>query len=115
MKKVVLYLDCAPGSGGIFQYSQALLGATVAMRDRFDVVVLYTDESWAPYLEAFPRKRYIPFGRRARHLLQGLMTSPAPLSWIRWLLRYHPVLRALDEERPDLCLFPSQEAFWGYL
>ncbi len=116
MKRILLYLDCEPGSGGVFQYSQALLDAVLALpRDRFDVVVLYTHESWDPYLGAAPRKRFTPFGRHTRHLLRALLAGPVPLSWIRRLVKRQPVVCALEEERPDLCVFPSQETFWGYL
>ena len=116
MKRVLLFIDCEPGSGGVFQYSQALLEATLALpRESFEVTVLYANESWASYLEACPRKRFVPFGRRAQRVLQALLAGPVPLSWVRWLVRRHRVVRALKEEQPDLCIFPSQESFWSYL
>jgi len=116
MKKVLLYIDCQPGSGGIFQYSQAILQAALSLpKGRFEVTALYADKSWQPYMRGVTNAIHVPFGRISRHVLQAMLGSPLPLSWLRFLFRLHPVASAIRARDPELCIFPSQESFWGYV
>src|SRR4030066_232743 len=57
MKKIGLFIESEPFSGGMFQYNQVMLNAVSALpKDKFSVVVVYTSGLWVKYFEAYELK-----------------------------------------------------------
>jgi glycosyltransferase involved in cell wall biosynthesis len=117
VKKIILFIDSEPSSGGVFQYNQSILEATLALpRDKYELVVMYTSKVWEPYLKICDKKIKIRFGNLDKRIIQSLIMADVPLNLLRFFLNlFHPVARKIIDQSPDLCIFPSQESFWGYV
>lgn len=119
VKKIGLFLGADPGSGGMFQYSLALLEALAALpRDDHEVVVASFNPAWRSHVELLG-VRHISLGTpdgRERYTLGWVWrTLCLPMvPWKRFLWRLDPVARALNEAHCDLWVFPAQD-HWGYL
>lgn len=117
--KIGLFLGAAPGSGGMFQYSLALLEALAALpRDDHEVIVASFSSDWQVYAESLGL-RHISLGttegREPYTLGRIWRTLCLPLApWKRYLWRLDPVACALRGEHCDLWVFPAQD-HWGYL
>jgi len=116
MKKVGLLLRVEPNSGGTYQYTQSIIDAfTDLPRDKFSTVVGYASTSWIPILDNYDiNKRYIPPGIWGKDFCKvlSLLMSAGGL-WRKASPYFHPVAQALIEEKCDLWVFPSQDA-WSY-
>jgi glycosyltransferase involved in cell wall biosynthesis len=113
MKKIGLFLEAVPVSGGTFQYNQSVLDAVAALPpQRFSVVVGYTSELWLEYLKAYDVKAVsVPRGvlGRALGLAWTLLGLPMGL-WRKICPFFHPMAKTLLREDCDLWIFPSQDA-----
>jgi glycosyltransferase involved in cell wall biosynthesis len=116
-KKIVLFLDSEPYVGGAFQYNQTIVEAVSALpKNKYNVVIVYTSKIWEQYLSNQIEKIYIPFSRTRMNLIQLLIMSWIPLDVIRiFINKLHPISKAIFNHKPDLCIYPSQETFWGYI
>lgn len=118
-KKIGLFLSATPHGGGIFQYSQSLLSASLALpRDRYELIIACASPYW---------KSLIP----TDHVKIIQMESDR-LLWRRfsgkfWLLMGIPLsiwrkccpflisdIRKIANESCDLWLFPAQDT-WSYI
>ncbi len=119
MKKIGLFLGTDPGSGGMFQYSLALVEALAVLpRDEHEVLLASFNPAWQSYVEQFGLQ-HISLGTsdgRAPYTLgriwHTLCLPTAP--WKKFFYRLDPVARALYEAHCDLWIFPAQD-HWGYL
>jgi glycosyltransferase involved in cell wall biosynthesis len=116
MKRLLLFIDSEPFVGGAFQYNQAILEAALSLpAAEYDLRVVYTHALWRKVLPPSVKSQHIPISERAHRALQ-VMLSTLPTRFLTTLLRgRHPVARALTDAHADLCVFPSQETYWGYL
>lgn len=115
-RKIGLFLNAKPFSGGTFQYSQAVLEAVSSLpKDRFEVKVAYTTYFWNPYVRelevpAFPIRLGVWKLFSSKRLCEYL-----PISWWR---SYGPLLSAVTKklirQRCHAWIFPAQET-WTYL
>jgi glycosyltransferase involved in cell wall biosynthesis len=119
MTKVGIFLGADPGSGGMFQYSLAVMEALSALpRDDHEVVAAFFDPAWRPYVEPLGLKCMAlgtEAGREpftAGKIWRTLCLPLAP--WRRFLWRLDPVARALRATDCDLWVFPAQD-HWGYM
>lgn len=119
VKKLGIFLGTDPGSGGMFQYSLAVLEALSALPyDDHEVVVAFFNPAWRSYVEPLGLKCIslgTPAGREpftAGRIWRSLCLPLAP--WRRLLWRLDPVARALRAADRDLWVFPAQD-HWGYL
>ena len=118
MKRIGIFLGSDPGSGGMFQYSLALLEALSALpRERYTIVVAFFNPAWWPYIEPLGLQ-ILPLGTSGREpFTVGRIwrTACLPISpWRIFLWRLDPVARALCHEGCDLWIFPAQD-HWSYL
>lgn len=118
MKRIGILLGSDPGSGGMFQYSLAILEALSALpRERYAIVAALFNPTWRPYIEPLGL-RILPLGMWGREpFTVGLIWRTAGLPirpWRAFLWRSDPVARALGKEGCDLWVFPAQD-HWSYL
>ncbi|WP_051338817.1 glycosyltransferase family 4 protein [Sulfuricella denitrificans] len=118
MKRIGIFLGSDPGSGGMFQYSLAMLEALSALpRDRYVIVVAFFNPAWRSYIEPLDLQ-ILPLGRSGREPLTiGRIWRAACLPmepWRAFLWRLDPVARVLWNENCDLWIFPAQD-HWSYL
>jgi glycosyltransferase involved in cell wall biosynthesis len=115
-KRVGIFLDATPFSGGSFQYSQAVLEATSSLpKDRFEITVAYTNDFWNPSV----RELEVPaFQIRLgiwRFLSSKRVCEYLPIYWWR---SSGPSLSAAAKQvlrqRCHVWIFPAQET-WTYL
>lgn len=114
MKKIGVFLHCTPGHGGTFQYNQTILSALTSLPiDSYEIVAASIHEEWLAYAK-------------------GLEIQAVPLPKVHWAqelgerwkekgLSYalykevtgdiHPIGKLLQEQKCDLWIFPSQEAY----
>lgn len=118
MKKIGIFLGSDPGSGGMFQYSLAMLEALSALpRDRYMVVVAFLNPAWYPYVEPLGLQVLSLGVVKSESLTVGRFWCAAclPISfWRAFFWRVDPVARALKKADCDLWVFPAQD-HWGYL
>jgi len=118
VKKIGIFLGSDPGSGGMFQYSLAVLEALSALpRDRYEIVAAFFCQSWKSYIAPLG-VRPMPLGATGREplTLGGLWRSaclPAGF-WRKHLSRFDPVVCAIQNENCDLWFFPAQD-HWSYM
>lgn len=118
MRRLGIFLGSEPGSGGMFQYSLAMLEALSALpRQRYAIVVAFFNPAWRPYVEPLGHA-LLPLGEgRTEPFTPGRLwrTGCLPVSLWRGLAwRCDRVARALRAAGCDLWLFPAQD-HWGYL
>jgi len=111
MKRIGVFLSASPSGGGMFQYSQAVLSALLALpRDEYAVVVAYTDPAWAQFIPA-------EFERLPLRLSQTLSATAAVWTalglqqkfWLRCAPLFFSVVREIVNENCDLWIFPRQD------
>lgn len=117
MRKVVVFIDSDPSVGGSYYYNRAILkAASVLPLDKYKVIVIYTNKNWDIYINGNVEKIYVQFGKFYKILLQFILMIGIPLSVICYIVnRINHVAKTIIEQKPDICVFPSQEAFWGYI
>ena len=118
MKKIGILLGTDPGSGGMFQYSLAVLDALSALpRERYTIVAAFFNLEWKPYLEktGIPSFQLSDAGREPLTLGRIWRSLCLPVvPWRKIFWRLDPVARALRATDCDLWVFPSQD-HWSYL
>ncbi len=119
MTKVGVFLGATPGSGGMFQYSLAVLeGLSQLPRDEYTVAVAFFDPTWQPYLEPLglvPVSLGTNSGRTPLTLGSFWQFLCLPLGpWKRFFWRLDPVACRLSKANCDVWLFPGQD-HWSYL
>lgn len=114
MKKIGIFLEAPPHSGGTFQYTQAMLDAVAALpRDRFSVVAGYATDLWQDYLVSYDdvRKIAIPRGFWGRAFGFFWLLSRLPMGlWRKISPRVLPMAKVMLQEKCDLWIFPAQDA-----
>lgn len=118
MKRIGIFLGSAPGSGGMFQYSLAILEALSALpRERYSIVVAFFNPAWRPYIEplGLPMLHLGKSGREPITLGRIWRAACLPIGlWRAYLWRLDSVARTLREEGCGLWVFPAQD-HWSYL
>lgn len=119
VKKIGLFLGSDPGSGGMFQYSLALMEALAVLpRDEHEVLVASFNPAWRSYVTPLGLQHIslgTPNGRERYTLGRIWHTLCLPMApWKKFFWRLDPVARALHQADCDLWIFPAQD-HWGYL
>ncbi len=116
MKKIGLFLDAEPSSGGMFQYNQAILDAVNALQGgKRTVIVAYTSKSWMTYLKPYELPTvFAKKGFWGRVFNKIWLSLHLPISGWRTICPYfYPVAKTLLREKCDLWIFPTRDA-WSY-
>ncbi len=100
-----------PFEGGAFQYSQTILEAVSALpRDRFDVLVAFTNDSWNRLLKNYELQvlqvslgiwKFFPGKRLSGYLPMTIWRGTCPY--------FHSPARILRAQQCDLWIFPAQD------
>lgn len=119
VKRLGISLMADPGSGGMFQYSLAVLEALADLpRENHEMIVASFNPAWRSYIEPLGFQHLslgTPEGREPYTLGRIWRTLCLPLApWRRFLWGLDPVARALHKAHCDLWVFPAQD-HWGYL
>lgn len=117
MKKIGVFLGSEPDSGGMFQYSQAILDAVASLPNgKFSSVAAYASLRWQSYLESYKLKS-VHLGNIGGtfSLCNVWRAAGLPIGAWRFISpHFHPVVKALVREQCNLWIFPAQDA-WGYM
>jgi len=114
MKKIGLFLSAGPQDGGMFQYSQAVLSALVALpADEYSLLVAYADPHWRERIpQCVAAVHPVRMGRLG--LCLALASAFLPASSARWgraLMRFSAGADHWFQERRHLWVFPRQDAW----
>lgn len=111
-KRIGLFLDALPHTGGTFQYNLCMLEAIANLpRDRFEVVVAYTSTQWLEFLHDYDiESKFVNyhFAARVCGIVLNLLVFPLTL-WHKLCPRLQKHARSLVQEKCDLWIFPSQD------
>ena len=113
MKKIGLFLDTLPASGGVFQYNLSMLQAVASLPDEgYEVVVAYTSPQWQKYLNEYRAPSiFVNYHFPARLLSIWLNIFKFPVNfWQKISPLLFSYARLLVREQCDLWFFPSQDA-----
>ena len=113
IRKIGLFLDYHPTDGGTFQYNQTMIEAMAALpADRFSVVFGYTSDRWLKYLAPHDlQKVFLTSGFWGRAVSLGWTRAGLPMApWRSLCPLFHPMAKALLQEKCDLWIFPSPTA-----
>ena len=112
MKRLGLFLEAEPSSGGIFQYSLAMLDAFAALAGRYDVHIACANSSWARHLKDYPLQvtwlRRARFGHKLATLFKALMLPG-------WIVRplsalINPLYHQMKTLHCDLWIYPAPDS-----
>jgi glycosyltransferase involved in cell wall biosynthesis len=115
-RRIGIFLDVKPESGGAFQFCQTVLRSISALPlEQYEVVAVYTSPLWRAIVESFN----IPglyvntglWGLLACRRLSGMLPMS---SWRSTCLYFHPIAKRLHRLSCDLWIFPAQDT-WTYL
>ena len=111
MRKIGLFLGVTPHMGGAFQYSQTMLKAVTDLpKDKFDIIIYYTDDIWSKYIPPSIEKRLVN-----KHLVKYSYFLGATITlfcfpiilWRFLSIFIDPLSRKLKKENCDLWIFSS--------
>lgn len=113
MKKIGVYLEAGPACGGVYQYSRFIVDALKEISNQYQIIAIYGDVAWAPYLQQKQIKsRFIKNTLLPRLTISLWRRLKLSLHIWRKISHYiHPLARAMKNENCDLWIFPSQDAF----
>jgi glycosyltransferase involved in cell wall biosynthesis len=114
MKRIGIFLTADPSNGGMFQYSQAVLSAILALpRGEFSVIVAYLDPVWTQYIEE-PAMLSLQINPSMAMNAIGRLWATLGMSLKLWRMcfsRLDSALKSLVQQNCDLWIFPVQD-FW---
>lgn len=115
MKKIGVYLQSEPTCGGTYQYNQLIVDALLAL-PQFQVCAVYAEDHWATYLkDKAIESHFVPRNRFWEILMGVWRRLKLPVTWWRKTLGpFHPLARALAQQKYDFWIFPSQDPFYWY-
>lgn len=109
MKRIGIFISVAFGAGGMFQYSQQVVAALLALpKDKFHITIFYVDKKWTSILPGNVESRQVNFPRKLENLIKVLFRLRLPNAIIRWLF-LRTELKQIPEGKFDLFIFPSQD------
>lgn len=115
-RRIGIFLDVKPESGGAFQFCQTVLhGISALPLEQYEVVAVYTSPLWRAIIESFNISGlYVNtglWGLLACRRLSGMLPMR---SWRSTCLYFHSIAKRLHRLSCDLWIFPAQDT-WTYL
>ena len=112
MKRLGLFLEADASSGGIFQYSLAVIDALVALSGRYELHVACTSRTWEPYLKDLPVRVHWLEGAGFGLKLATLFKMALLPGWLARTLTtaFNPLYRQMRALDCDLWIFPAPDA-----
>ncbi len=110
-KRIGIYLERHPDSGGAYQYCLALLKALAGLKkERYEVVAFIMYEEWRPTTESLGLRTIYAQKNKFEKVIYHMAELMLPVTVCRRLCRLmHPFARALCRERVDACIYPCAD------
>lgn len=116
MKKIGVYLEGDPYSGGVFQYAQAILSAVDTLdKNVFEIYILYSNKIWESYIKVYDFKKIDISYNRYKNIIGGLFFRTIKfcgydIALIRNIYSKINILsRKIDSLKLDILICPAQE------
>ena len=110
-KKVGIYLEAVPKSGGMFQYNQTLIDALDTLTAKYEIVYAYKSKIWEEYLINYTGNKIELQSNIVGKIIRKSWQTIG-LSIEKWRTISHPFLpevKALIKQNADLWIFPPQD------
>lgn len=110
-KRIGIYLERHPDSGGAYQYCLAMLKSLAALpEERYEVVAFIMYEEWRPIAEGFGLHAVYAQKNKLEKVIYHLAELSLPVAACRKLCRFlHPFARALRREHIEACIYPCAD------
>lgn len=110
-KRIGIYLERHPDSGGAYQYCLAMLKSLAALpKERYEVAAFIMYEEWRPITERLGLRTIYAQKNKAEKVVYHLAELTLPVSACRKLCRLlHPFARALRREKTEFCIYPCAD------
>lgn len=110
-KRIGIYLERHPDSGGAYQYCLALLKALAGLpKDRYEIAAFIMYEEWRPITEGLGLRTIYAQKNKLEKVIYHMAEITLPVAACRRLCRLlHPFARALRRERIDACIYPCAD------
>lgn len=110
-KRIGIYLERHPDSGGAYQYCLAMLKALASLpKERYRIVAFIMYEEWRPITEGLGLTTVYAQKNKFEKVIYHLAEVVLPVPVCRRLCRIlHPFARALRRERMEACIYPCAD------
>ena len=110
-KRIGIYLERHPDSGGAYQYCLAMLKSLASFpKERFEIVAFIMYEEWRPITEGFGLRTIYAQKNILEKVIYHLAELALPVAACRKLCRFlHPFARALRREHIEACIYPCAD------
>lgn len=110
-KRIGIYLERHPDSGGAYQYCLAMLKSLAALpKDRYEVIAFIMYEEWRPITERLGIRTIYAQKNKIEKVIYHMAELVLPVAACRRLCRLlHPFARALRRESVDACIYPCAD------
>lgn len=110
-KRIGIYLERHPDSGGAYQYCLAMLKSLAALpKERYEVTAFIMYEEWRPITEGFGLRTIYAQKNKLDKVIYHLAELALPVGVCRKLCRFlHPFARALRREQIEACIYPCAD------
>ncbi|MFD2998835.1 glycosyltransferase family 4 protein [Pontibacter toksunensis] len=112
MKKIGLFLDSEPYSGGVFQYNQSIIDALESLpKEEYQVYVIYTKDAWRNYLQQYNFITRYVFISNVDKLISRVGRNYFLNSWRKMSPYVHSLYKTINSLQCDLWVFPTQDHY----
>lgn len=110
-KRIGIYLERHPDSGGAYQYCLAMLKSLASFpKERYEIVAFIMYEEWRPITEGFGLRTIYAQKNKIEKVIYHLAELALPVAACRKLCRFlHPFARALRREHIEACIYPCAD------
>ncbi len=110
-KRIGIYLERHPNSGGAYQYCLAMLKALSRFpAERYQIVAFIMYEEWRPITEGLGLRTIYAQKNKIEKIFYHLAEVALPVAVCRKMCRLlHPLARRLCSEKIDYCIYPCAD------
>ncbi len=110
-KRIGIYLERRPNSGGAYQYCLAMLKSLAALpKERYEIIAFIMYEEWRPITERLGIRTVYAQKNRIEKVIYHLAEITLPVPVCRRMCRLlHPFARALLREQIKACIYPCAD------
>ncbi|MCM1538313.1 MAG: glycosyltransferase family 4 protein [bacterium] len=110
-KRIGIYLERRPDSGGAYQYCLAMLKSLASLpKGQYEIVAFIMYEEWRPVTETLGLRTIYAQKNKIEKVIYHLAELALPVAVCRRLCRMlHPFARALRRERIETCIYPCAD------
>lgn len=111
MKKIGIYLERKPDSGGAYQYCLAMLKALASLTEgEYEVTAFCTYYEWITVAKNFGLNAQIVQKNFIEKILHYIAEKTVPVCFYRKHLQWlHPLSRRMKQKEVDYCIYPCAD------